>query len=202
MKSVLAVCILAFSIIATLPEALGDPPPGAGGRNHNFQLTSTTFADGATLPLSAVWDQCAAYPGGGNVSPELSWINAPKKTQSFVVVMYDVTASFTHWGMYNISPQTTGLPPGAGIAGSAYGTQVLNDYFIGSEYDGPCPPTTLNPTTHQYVFMVYALDTMLPQLPTFGDFAPGPEALYQALIQAGLQGHTLNSASITGFFGE
>jgi len=202
MKSVLAACIIGFSIVTTIPEALGDPPPGAGGKNHDFQLTSTTFADGATLPLSVVWDQCAAYPGGGNISPELSWINAPKKTQSFVVVMYDVTASFTHWGMYNISHRTKGLPSGAGTAGSADGTQVLNDYFIGPEYDGPCPPTTLSPTTHQYVFTVYAMDTLLPQLATFGDFAPGAEALYQALIQAGLDGHILDSASITGSFGD
>jgi phosphatidylethanolamine-binding protein (PEBP) family uncharacterized protein len=103
--------------------------------------------------------------------------------------------------MYNISPQATGLPSGAGIPGSAYGTQVLNDYFVGAEYDGPCPPPTLSPPTHRYVFTVYALDTMLAQILTFGDFAPGPEALYQALIEAGLRGHILNSASITGFFG-
>jgi Raf kinase inhibitor-like YbhB/YbcL family protein len=201
MKPVSAAFIIGFIIVAALPRALADPPAGAGGKNHDFQLSSTTFADGATLPLSAVWDQCTAYPGGGNVSPELSWINAPKKTQSFVVVMYDVTASFTHWGMYNISAQAAGLPSGAGTAGSAHGTQVLNDYFVGMEYDGPCPPPTLSPPTHRYVFTVYALDTSLAPIPAFGDFAPGPEALHQALIEAGLSGHILNSASITGFFG-
>lgn len=202
MTSSIASCILGFVIVASSSAAWAQPVGSMGGNDkHKFQLSSTTFSDGGTLPLSTVWDQCTQYPGGGNVSPELSWSNAPRKTQSFVVVMYDVTASFTHWGMYNISPEAMGLPSGAGAVGSRYGTQVLNDYFVGLSYDGPCPPQTLNPPRHQYVFTVYALDTMLPQIPAFGDFAPGPEALYQALIAAGLGEHILDSASISGFFG-
>jgi Raf kinase inhibitor-like YbhB/YbcL family protein len=148
-----------------------------------------------------VWDQCTDYPGGGNLSPELTWSNAPHETRSFTVTMYDATASFTHWGMYNISSKAAGLPSNAGVAGSTVGMQVLNDYFIAMSYDGPCPPTTINPTKHHYVFTLYAIDVTLPQLPTFGDFAPGPEGLYQALIAAALSGHILDSASISGFFG-
>jgi hypothetical protein len=30
--------------------------------------------------------------------------HARHTTKSYVVIMYDVTAAFTHWGMYNISP--------------------------------------------------------------------------------------------------
>ena len=202
MKSLIVSCLAGLVAIASLPAAWGQEADSMGkNEKHKFQLRSATFADGGALPLSTVWDQCAAYPGGGNLSPQLSWVNPPRKTQSFIVVMYDVTASFTHWGMYNIAADATGLPPGAGAPGSPYGTQVLNDYFVGPSYDGPCPPTGLSPPTHQYVFTVYALDTRLPTIPTFGDFAPGPEALYQALIAAGLQEHLLDSASISGFFG-
>jgi hypothetical protein len=164
-------------------------------------LTSTTFSDGGAIPLSAVWNQCSAYPGGGNQSPQLSWTGAPNKTRSFIVVMYDVTASFTHWGMYNMASRTTALPENAGVAGSTFGTQVLNDYGVGDEsYDGPCPPPSLSPVSHHYVFTVYALDIALPTLPTFGDFLPGAEQLYQAMIAAGRNGDILDSASISGVF--
>ena len=171
-----------------------------GGDGYGqFRVSSRTFSDGGTLPLIMVWNQCTAYPGGGNQSPQLSWTNAPRGTGSFVVVAYDITASFTHWGMYNISSRSTGLPQNAGVVGSSYGVQISND-FGDLSYDGPCPPTQLNPVSHQYIFTVYALDTALPILPAFGDFSPGAEALYHALIAAGRGGHILDSASISGFF--
>jgi len=168
---------------------------------NGFRLTSTTFSDGGTLPLSTVYNQCPYYADGENKSPELSWVNAPRGTRSFVVIMYDITASFTHWGLYNIAPATTGLPENAGVPHSPYGPQVNNDYGVGDlSYDGPCPPSTAMPVVHHYIFTVYALDIVLPTLPTFGDFPPGAEALYHALIAAGRDGHILRTASISGFF--
>ncbi|PYX79263.1 MAG: hypothetical protein DMG70_28530 [Acidobacteria bacterium] len=99
------------------------------------------------------------------------------------------------------SPKATGLPENAGVPGSTFGQQVLNDYGVGDlSYDGPCPPPTLNPTNHHYVFTVYALDSVLSTLPIFGDFAPNGETLYQALIVAGRHGHILATASTDGFF--
>jgi len=201
MKARILTCVIAINVVVSLNAwAQQQQPKNDGGDWYGrLQVSSTTFTDGGTLPLITVYNQCPAYPGGGDQSPELSWTRAPRGTNSFVVVTYDVTASFTHWGLYNISPRATGLPQNAGIAGSSYGTQVSND-FGDLSYDGPCPPTQLNPTSHQYVFTVYALDTMLPSLPTFGDFPPGSEALYHALIAAARGGHILDSASITGYF--
>jgi Raf kinase inhibitor-like YbhB/YbcL family protein len=179
---------------------------------HSFRLHSGTFENQATLPLSTI----ATFPtsstnpsnactfngeAGGDTSPELSWTGAPEGTRSFVVVMYDVTASFTHWGMYNISGRANGLPANAGVVGSNFGDQINNDYGIGDQsYDGPCPPTGVTPLVHHYVFTVYALDTTLPKLPTFGVFLPGAQALYHALLKAGREGHILASASISGFY--
>ncbi|HEY6303703.1 MAG TPA: hypothetical protein VIX14_11605 [Terriglobales bacterium] len=54
-------------------------------------------------------------------------------TAGFVVTVYDATAAFTHWGMYNISPTATGLPENAGVAGSQCGNQILNDFLVGQE---------------------------------------------------------------------
>jgi len=201
MRARIFTCIIAICLLASLTAGAQTQQirNDGGGGYGQLRVTSTTFTNGGTIPLVMVYNACPAYPGGSDESPQLSWSNAPRGTHSFVVVGYDVTASFTHWGMYNISSKTSSLPLNAGIAGSSYGTQISND-FGDLSYDGPCPPTQLQPLSHQYVFTVYALDMTLPILPTYGDFPPGAEALYHALIAAGRGGHILDSASITGFF--
>jgi Raf kinase inhibitor-like YbhB/YbcL family protein len=202
MKSSIARSSVAICLFALLPMAWAQDQPqtsNPANQKHKFQITSTTFSDGGTIPLSMVLNQCSAYPGGADLSPQLSWTNAPRKTRSFVVVAYDVTASFTHWGMYNVASSTTALPQGAGVAGSNYGPQISND-FGDLSYDGPCPPTTLTPLSHEYVFTVYALDITLPTLQPIGDFQPGAEALYHAMIAAARRGDILDSASIVGYF--
>ena len=135
---------------------------------------------------------------GGNQSPEVSWTHAPWGTHSFVVVMFDVTASFTHWGMYNIPTWTSSLPAGAGAAGSTYGAQVYNDFYDQS-YDGPCPPVGVQPFSHKYVLTVYALDQEL-KLPSSANFPPYAETLWYALVKAAEGGHVLATASINGFY--
>ena len=172
-----------------------------------FQLTSSTFTNGSTLPISTINNivqngvNVCSIDGstGGNQSPELSWTNAPASTQTFVVVTYDVTAAFTHWGMYNIPAATSELPQNAGVAGSSYGTQIFNDFFVGAEYDGPCPPAGVAPDVHHYVFTVYALDTTL-RLPSSRNFPASAETLYHALIMAGRHHHILASSRLVGLY--
>jgi Raf kinase inhibitor-like YbhB/YbcL family protein len=172
-----------------------------------FRLSSTTFSNDSTLPLSTILNNqvngvntCTANgAAGGDESPELSWTGAPRGTRSFVVVLYDVTAAFTHWGMYNIAGDVNQLPENAGQAGSKYGTQVENDFDLGQQYDGPCPPANVPPDAHQYVFTVYALSTPLV-LPSSANFPANGETLYHGLIEAGEQGAILGKASLTGFF--
>lgn len=181
----------------------------ASDDDQHLTLESATFQDGGTLPLSMIstipnangQNSCTASgAAGGNQSPQLSWHHAPEGTRSFAVVAYDITAQFTHWVIYNIPADTTSLPQNAGIPGSSLGVQNGNDFFQ-PNYNGPCPPTTLMPFSHQYQFTVYALDRMLPVVQTFGDFVPaGPEGFYQELISASRHGHVLASATIAGFF--
>ena len=178
--------------------------PMWGDDEHRMELTSTSFTNGNPLPAANIYN--ASSPGstynvcsvtgaqGLDQSPQLAWKHAPHNTRSFVVVAYDATASFTHWGMYNISPYTRMLPEGAGIAGSTYGSQVIND-FLDPSYDGPCPPAGVAPDVHHYVFTVYALDIELKSLGS-SNFPAYGETLYQALIKTALDGHILASAEL------
>ena len=141
---------------------------GLNDHHDRFRVTSATFENDSTLPISVI-NNITIPPGfpnagsngcsidgapGGNESPELSWTDAPRSTRSFAVVAFDETANFTHWGMYNIPADTTELPQNAGVAGSTLGEQVLNDSSNGAEYYGPCPPPNYPPNVHHYVFTV------------------------------------------------
>jgi len=173
----------------------------------NFQLHSSEFVNQGILPLTAVFNNqvngvnsCSANgAAGGNQSPELFWTGALWGTQSYMIVLYDVTASLTHWGMYNIDGRTMELPANAGVAGNTYGMQIVNDFNSGTEYNGPCPPANVAPEAHQYVFAIYALKATL-HLPTSANFPANKETLYHALINAGEKGDILGTASLTGYY--
>jgi len=162
---------------------------------HRFRVTSTTFENDQTIPAAMVFSgQLGSFCTGGNASPELSWTHAGRETRSYVVTLFDVTANFAHWGVYNIPRDTTELAAGAGAPGSTTLQQVYNDAGI-QGYSGPCPPPDIVPNgIHRYVFTVYALDKMLDITPS-PDFPPGADALYRAMI-----GHVIDKTSITGFF--
>ena len=195
----LATVSLALALLPTLialTNRQSDQQSNAVAQNQ-FQVSTTTFTNGEELPLIMVLgsNNCSYVSGGGDESPEASWTNAPAGTRSFVVTLFDTTASFTHWGMYNIAPTTTGLPQDAGVAGSTYGQQVFNDFYYGAEYDGPCPPNTATPYVHNYVLTVFALDTTLTLTSNPPNFPSNAETLYRAMDD-----HVLQKASVHGYF--
>jgi Raf kinase inhibitor-like YbhB/YbcL family protein len=179
----------------------------AGAYGQNFQLYSTEFQNNGTPPLSMILNNqvngantcTASGAAGGDQSPQLFWAGAPWGTRSFVVVLYDTTAAFTHWGMYNIPGYVNQLPQNAGVAGSSFGPQIWNDFELGPQYDGPCPPAGFAPEIHHYVFTVYALSTTLT-LPQSANFPANAETLYHALIAAGQEGQILGRASLTALY--
>jgi Raf kinase inhibitor-like YbhB/YbcL family protein len=206
--------LLFFSLFAILnPVALpseAGPRTGAAGalgtnrlglpsddadRAARFRVTSTTFQNDTIVPASMVFNgTLGSVCIGGNMSPELKWTKAAPWTRSYAVVTYDVTANFTHWGVYNIPPDVTELPANAGVATSSY-PQITDDAGnVG--YAGPCPPPDIVPNgIHRYLFTVYALDTKL-DLPAFPPGSPAPaETLFRAMI-----GHVIETATITGLF--
>jgi len=193
-----------LALLASGSARTQEGQPTEDGRH--LQVTSDTFTAGATLPLSAIFNNpvngintCTPDgAAGGDESPQLSWHRVPRETRSFVVILYDTTAAFTHWGMYNIAAQVRALPQNAGRAGSPFGPQVVND-FGDPHYDGPCPPANLTPLAHHYVFSVYALDREL-SVDSLPHFPANAETLYHALIAAAREGHVLASGNLTGLY--
>jgi len=102
---------------------------------------------------------------GENISPQLSWQNAPSGTQAFAVTMYDKDAptgsGFWHRVVFNIPLNVTELPSGAGDITKKLmppgAIQSINDAG-NNGYVGPAPPAG---PAHQYVITVYALKTKI-----------------------------------------
>lgn len=183
--TVFAFIVLATTIVAPVHATAA----GLSVAPAPFTVTSTTFVAGGRIPLVMVENAFGCH--GGNKSPQLSWRNAPAGTRSFAIVMFDQTANFAHWGMYDISPLITTLPENAGSGANSFGIQTNNDFGLRG-YGGPCPPPGLN---HRYVFIVYALDEKSLYISQSAMFPANVEALLWTI-----EGHVLGEATIVGFF--
>src|SRR5690242_10336834 len=82
----------------------------------DFRLTSPTVNHKGTISNEHVFNGFGC--SGNNTSPELRWEHAPKGTKSFALTVYDADAptgsGWWHWVIFNIPPDTTSLPAGAG----------------------------------------------------------------------------------------
>ena len=110
-------------------------------------VTSTAFADGASIPVGFTCD-------GQEQSPPLAWTGdgASAKPAAWALVVDDPDApggTFVHWVVLDIPPATRSVAAGAVPPGA---TQALTSAGSAS-YAGPCPPSG----THHYRFTVYAL---------------------------------------------
>lgn len=160
------------------------------GATTAFTVRSRTFKNEKSVPFSMVYKGNGC--NGGDMSPQLQWAGAPKKTKSFAVLMLDTTAIFWHWGMYDIAKTATSLPQNAGSSTSKNGKAVLNDWSIhfgkkNRGYGGPCPPKGQK---HRYVFTLYALDTTLNL----------PASAHVEDLNLATRGHILGSATIAGLY--
>jgi Raf kinase inhibitor-like YbhB/YbcL family protein len=157
-----------------------------------FHLTSSTVADGATIPSP----QCSAIfgAGGADQSPQLSWSGFPDSTQSFIVSMYDPDAptpsGFWHWAVVDLPAEVTALTLGAGDADSTLpaGRHIPNDGGL-RRYVGAAPPPG---PAHHYYIVVTALD-----VPTTGV----PETASPALTFFQTLGHVVARARLVPEYG-
>ena len=149
-------------------------------------LSSPAFTDNAAIPKQYTCE-------GGDVSPPLSWSNAPQGTKSFALIIDDPDApdprapkmTWVHWVIVNIPADTHALPEGAAQHGLPSGAvQGLNDWKR-TGYGGPCPPVG----RHRYFHKLYALDTLLS--------ADRPT---KATLLDALKGHILAEAQLIGTY--
>jgi Raf kinase inhibitor-like YbhB/YbcL family protein len=178
--------------------ALGMSAWGASVANaQSMSLTSSEIKEGGTIANEQVFKGFGCT--GDNVSPSLSWSGAPSGAKSFAVSIYDPDAptgsGWWHWVVYNIPPNVTSLPKGAGDVKKKLmpkGAIQSRTDFGAPGYGGPCPPTGDKP--HRYQITVFAVD--VDKLPDAkNDMASA------ALVGSDLHFHTLAKATLTGLYG-
>lgn len=128
---------------------------------QNFTLKSKDLGGQATTKQFLNTMGCT----GDNISPQLSWENAPSGTQAFAITIYDKDAptgsGLWHWVVFNIPSTVYELKTGAGdltkLIAPKECTQSNND-FGKPGYLGLCPPPG---QLHEYLITVYALKTKI-----------------------------------------
>lgn len=172
MIRILLRCMLGFFILFLAHAAI----------SPTFTLTSSAFKDQGTIPALYTCD-------GKNISPPLTWTNAPPNTVSFALALTspDWSAGSVYlWVLYNIPKDIHSLVEGANKE-LPDGIQVSMNYYNENAYNGPCPPDNNN---HHYVFTIYALDKMLDL----------PYDAETDTIISHVDRHTLQQAHLTGNF--
>ena len=139
---------------------------GAAVAAEPFTLTSTSFKDGDVMPPKYAGAHPGRTCGGENVSPQLSWSNAPANTKSFAMVLTDPEGGrglgSVHWVAYGIPASKTSFAEGETSAPPKDYVGGKNN--VGTDfYFGPCGPPGDSP--HHYIFMVIATDLEPNALP-------------------------------------
>jgi Raf kinase inhibitor-like YbhB/YbcL family protein len=161
-----------------------------------FMVTSTTFKDGQLMPRK-VANTNPQNPNcvGENVSPQLSWSNAPEGTKSFALLMEDPEgrggAGVHHWVAYGIPASVTSFAEGEVSKPSEKYVGGKSTQGVGN-YSGPCTPPG---TPHHYTFVVIATDLEPKELPPgltreefLAKLVPPPPAMSHAKGTAGIVG--------------
>ena len=141
-----------------------------------FLISSPAFEDNGTIPIQYSCD-------GKNISPPITIAGIPSNAKSLALIVDDVDAPrgiFTHWVVWNITPDTQNFSAGQNIV-FPQGTNSAGT--IG--YHGPCPPTG---QIHRYYFKLYALDSLLNLYPgaTKND------------LENSMNGHIIDQATLLG----
>lgn len=160
---------------------------------HTFTLSSSTLGGQATLTEEFNGFGCT----GENISPQLSWENAPEGTKSFAITMYDPDAptgsGWWHWLVFDIPANVNELIANAGNMEAALAPkgaiQSVTNYGAGG-FGGPCPPEGHG--LHQYIITVHALDIDKLGL----DSQTNP-----AIVGYYLGNNTIAKASIVAYYG-
>jgi Raf kinase inhibitor-like YbhB/YbcL family protein len=138
-------------------------------------LTSSDFQPGRPVPAANTCD-------GSNQAPALSWTDIPTGTKSLALVLSDPDAPFgvwIHWVAFNI--------PENGAADLSDRSVIGNNSWGKNGYSGPCPPVG---QMHHYLFVLYALDTLLDL----------PQGATAAQMLKAAKGHILGQTQLIGTY--
>ena len=169
--------------------------PAAAPAAPAMVLTVTGWADGTVIPAKFT-------QAGDQISPAMSWTNAPPTTVSFVLHMYDADATPTngtdtqvHWLMWNMPPTLKGLPENM-PKGPTLPDGSRQISATGPQYRGPGAPAT--GPVHHYMIEIYALDTKV-DLPV-STAASHPEIETRTTVFKAMAGHVVGKAVYGGLF--
>jgi Raf kinase inhibitor-like YbhB/YbcL family protein len=167
---------------------------GVQAQAAKFKLTSPDIANGKPIATTLVFNSFGC--SGGNVSPALAWSNVPAGTKSFALLAYDPDAptgsGWWHWVAYNIPPDATSLPAGAGDPKKnlmPLGVVQGRTDFGTAGYGGPCPPPG---KPHHYYFRLYALK--VPKLDV-------PADATAAFVGFNVKANAIGKAELLGLYG-
>ena len=138
----------------SLDRPVAPDPYGLLPRVATFSVSSTDVTE--AQPLKD--DQVAT---GANISPQLSWSDAPEGTRSFTVTCYDPDAptpsGFWHWVLVDLPADCTSLDTGAGAAGATLpgGAFMCRNDLSTKDFAGAAPPE--GDQVHRYYFVVHAV---------------------------------------------
>lgn len=169
-----------ISTLVLLTTSVFAETPAETPADTKMTLATNAFLDKMATPTLYTCD-------GKDVSPQLSWSDAPNKTAAFAIVMSDLDAPnqpFYHWVVYNIPKSTFELTQGTAVPNGA--ASVKNSHNK-SGYTGPCPAKG---DAHTYTITLYALDTKL-SVPKDADGT--------AVLNA-MKGHIVGEATLTTIY--
>lgn len=182
---------LCFCFSCSRPEIKDDGAMAKGVSSANtkenaaMKIESSSFSHQGEIPAKYTCE-------GEDISPALSWGDAPSGTKSFALIVDDPDAPdpaapkrvWVHWVMYNIPAQARSLAEGTKSAPE--GARDGKNDWGRAGYGGPCPPIG----RHRYFHKIYALDTVLPDI---------GEATKAELLEA-MKGHVLASGELIGTY--
>lgn len=164
-------------------------------------FSQTLFGDGFTLKSNDMAGQISmnqVFNGfgcsGKNISPELSWENAPKGTKSFAITVYDPDAptgsGWWHWLVFNIPQETKHIVSNASTLKLLPTASVQSKTDYGkSEFGGACPPK--GDKAHSYITTIHALNVEKLDL----DKEANP-----ALVGYMINMHTIEKSSVISYY--
>lgn len=166
-----------------------------------FLLSTNVRAEGFTLSSADIQGQIANAQvfnsfgcSGKNISPQLSWKDAPVDTKSFAITAYDPDAptgsGWWHWVVFNLPASADSVKTGVSNKAMPAGTIESITSYGSKGFGGACPPKGDKP--HRYIFTVFSLNT--EKIEQTSEARP-------ELIGFFLNSHAIAKASIMAYYG-